>query len=490
MPSRLVGCHESHSRAGLHVQFILGRQRWLPVLLAVIGLAASSSDTRLVDAARRGDTTAVLALLEQNVDVNAPQGDGATALHWTVHRSDLETTDALIEAGANVNAANDLGVTPLWLACLNGDAAVADRLLRAGASANVVLPSGETALMTASRTGNADVVKLLLGHRADVNAKEKSEGQTALMWAVAQRHSAVVKTLIESGADVHARTDSRRRRVNTETGGFGREILDEVDLGGFTPLLFAARTGDLESARFLVDAGANVNDGAPEGSTALMVAAHSGHGAVAAFLLERGADPLATGAGYTALQAAVMRGDLELVQALLSRGANPNARLTKGTPVRRSSADYGISGNFVGATPIWLAARYAEPEIMQALASSGADASTETEDGTTLLQAALQGRRRTEVGIMVDQAETERLLLEGVTLALDLGANINLTDKDGNTPLHTAARRQLNSIVQLLVDRGAKLDVENKNGQTPVALVSSPNAASTAALLKKLGATQ
>ena len=127
---------------------------------------------------------------------------------------------------------------------------------------------------------------------------------------------------------------------------------------------------------------------------------------------------------------------------------------------------------------------------MQVLASSGANASTESEDGTTLLQAALQGRRRTEVGIVVDEAETERLLLEGVTLALDLGANINLADKDGNTPLHTAASRRLNSIVQLLVERGAKLDVENKNGQTPVALVSSPNAASTAELLKKLGATQ
>ena len=92
--------------------------------------------------------------------------------------------------------------------------------------------------------------------------------------------------------------------------------------------------------------------------------------------------------------------------------------------------------------------------------------------------------------ITVDQAETERLLLEGVTLALDLGANVNLADKNGNTPLHTAASRRLNSIVQLLVERGAKLDIENKKGQTPVALVSSPNAASTAALLKKLGATQ
>ena len=460
-----------------------------PALLAVASLAASGSDTPLIDAAKNGDGATVLALLEDGVDVNAPQGDGATALHWAVHLSDRETTDALIEAGANVNAANDLGVTPLWLACLNGDAPAADQLLTAGASANVVLQSGETALMTAARTGNVDVVKLLLAHGADANAKEGSQGQTALMWAVSQRHSNVVKTLIDSGADVHARTDIRHRRVNTETSGFGREILDEVDLGGFTPLLFAARTGDLDAARFLLDAGASARDIAPEGSTALMVAAHSGNGAVAALLLERGADPNVTAAGYTALHAAVMRGDLELVRALLSSGADPNARVTKGTPVRRASVDYGISGYFIGASPLWLAARHAEPEIMRLLGSAGADVPTESEDGTTLLQAALQGRRRAEVGITVDQAEAEERVLIGVTVALDLGSDVNRAGAGGNTPLHTAALRQLDSLVQLFVERGASLEAENDSNQTPLALVRSPDA-STAVLLKELGATK
>ena len=469
---------------------VIASQRWLlPAFLAVASLAAVSSTPPLVDAAKNGDSATVLALLEDGVDVNAPQGDGATALHWAVHLSDLETADALIEAEADVNAANDLGVTPLWLACLNGDAPAADRLLTAGASANVVLPSGETALMTAARTGNVDVVELLLAHGADANAKEGSQGQTALMWAIAQGHSDVVKTLIDSGADVHASTDIRHRRVNTETSGFGREILDEVDMGGFTPLLFAARIGDLDTARFLLDAGASAREIAPEGSTVLMVAAHSGHGAVAALLLERGADPNATAAGYTALHAAVMRGDLELVRALLSSGADPNARVTKGTPVRRASVDYGISGYFVGGTPLWLAARHAEPEIMRLLGSSGADAPTESEDGTTLLQAALQGRRRAEVGITVDQAEAEERTMEGVTLALDLGSDVNRAGAGGNTPLHNAALRQLDSLVQLLVEKGASLEAENDSGRTPLSLVRSPDA-STAVLLRELGATK
>lgn len=469
---------------------VIATPQWLLLaLLAVASLAAASSTPPLIDAAKNGDGAMVLALLEDGVDVNAPQGDGATALHWAVHLSDLETVDALIEAGANVNAANDIGVTPLWLACLNGDAPAANRLLTAGASANVVLPSGETALMTASRTGNVDVVSLLLAHGADANGKEGSQGQTALMWAIAQGHSDVVKTLIDSGADVHASTDIRHRRVNTETSGFGREILDEVDMGGFTPLLFAARIGDLDAARFLLDAGASASEIAPEGSTVLMVAAHSGHGAVAALLLERGADPNATAAGYTALHAAVMRGDLELVRALLSSGASPNTRVTKGTPVRRASVDYGISGYFVGATPLWLAARHAEPEIMRLLGSAGADAPTESEDGTTLLQAALQGRRRAEVGITVDQAEAEERVMNGVTLALDLGSDVNRAGADGNTPLHDAALRQLDSLVQLLVEKGASLEAENDSGRTPLSLVRSPDA-STAELLRELGATK
>ena len=458
------------------------------VLLATASLAAASSDPPLVAAAKNGDVATVLSLLEEGVDVNAPQGDGATALHWAVHRSALETVEALIRAGANVNAVNDLGVTPLWLACLNGDALSADRLLAAGASANVVLQSGETALMTAARTGNVDVVALLLAHGADLDAREASEGQTALMWAIAQRHSDVVKMLIESGADVHAQTNSRPRRVNTETSGFGREILDEVDLGGFTPLLFAARAGDLDSVRYVLDAGASAREIAPEGSTALMIAALSGHGPVAELLLKRGADPNVTNAGYTALHAAVVRGNLELVRALLSSGADPNARVTKGSPVRRASVDHGISGHYVGATPIWLAARQGEPEIMRLLAASGAEAPTQIDDGTTLLQAALQARPQFALGAVLDQGDQEDRLLDAVTLALDLGSDVNHAGLDGNTPLHLAAQRRLDSVVQLFVDRGADLNAENSGGQTPLALVRPPDA-STAELLKELGAT-
>ena len=123
------------------------------MLLASSVSLAAAADLRLVDAVKSRNAEAVQALLKQRVDVNAPQGDGATALHWAVHFDDLRIADLLIRAGARVNAANDTGVTPLFLACTNRNAAMVERLLAADANPNAALLNGETVLMTCSRTG-------------------------------------------------------------------------------------------------------------------------------------------------------------------------------------------------------------------------------------------------------------------------------------------------------------------------------------------------
>ena len=309
---------------------------WLVLLWPAVSLAASANE-RLVAAVRNGDTALVRALVEQGIDVSAPGGDGATALHWAAYADDVETADLLIRAGAGVDATNDLGVTPLWVACTNGSADMVARLLEAGANPNVAPATGGTPLMRAVRTGNADAVESLLTAGADVNASEGARGQNALMWAVTQHHPSVARMLIERGADLEARTSVSRQLVLTccqenNTDGNGSIWIEQ---GGFTPLLFAARLGDRDAAGLLLAAGAHVDVATPGGTTALVVAAHSGHGALAALLLENGADPNAAGAGYTALHAAVLRDDPDLVEALLAYGANPNARLLRGTPARR-----------------------------------------------------------------------------------------------------------------------------------------------------------
>lgn len=471
------------------------RARWLPAVLAVVTLGAGTqgapSDTRVLEAASAADTTAVTTWLAEGVDANVAQADGATALHWAAHFDDLAMADALIVAGAAVDATNDFGVTPLWLACLNGSAAMVEKLLAAGANANLALPSGETVLMTASRSGSAGSARLLVDHGADVNARERSRGQTALMWAVAQRHPDVVETLVALGADVQMRSDPLPRRIHTRTAGFNPSGVLDIVQGGYTPILFAARQGELTSAMHLVAGGADVNDTAPSGTSALVVAAHGGHTALATYLLEQGADPNASEAGYTALHTTTLRDDAVLASALLAAGADPNTVVVRGSPGRRNSPDYVLEHDVVGATSFWLAAHFSAPGVMRALADNGADFRVVMPGGITSLMSAVSARRRTEPGLTPNPIENERLILGAVRVAVDVGVDVNAGDDNGHTALHTAASRHLDTVVQFLADQGADVNAWSEDGQTPLMMAIGRGDAednSTVELLRRLGA--
>jgi uncharacterized protein len=478
---------------------------WILAFAPVAALAASSGDLRLVDAVKHQDKAAASALLTARADANVAEADGATALHWAAHWNDLATADLLIRAGANVNAANELGVTPLYLAGENGNAAMVEKLIAAGANPNIVAVTGVSPLMTAARSGGADAVKALLTHGANANAKENSRGQTALMWAVAQGHADVARALLERRADVNARSRSESSLLfiagNGNTSNDKRGVAKNIENGGSPAILFAARQGDVECARALVDGGANVNDTDASGNSALVVAAHSGHPAFAAFLLDKGANPNAAGAGYTALHAAVLRGEPDLVKALLAHGANPNAEVQNGTPVRRQSADYILTQAMIGATPYWLAAKYASADMMAVLSAGGADPKLTAKDGTTALMAASSADARQGTVNGVPRAP-EKLVLEAARAAIEGGADVNAVNQAGDTALHTAAARGNAPLVQLLAEKGAKLDVKNKRGQTPLAMTRvrarygdgdgepPPGLKRTADLLLKLGAAE
>ena len=492
----------------------------LAVLLAAVVLLAAGDQPAgqtgdvpgaaipLIDAARTSDASTVRALIDAGADVNRAQSDGATALHWAAYREDFETAALLIRAGADANKANDLGVTPLLMASTNGHAELVEALLAAGADPNAALPSGETPLMAASRAGNPAAVGSLLRRAADVNAAEQTRGQTALMWAVANRHSAVAAALIDAGADIHARSQVRYRVYNMggnrSAGSASSGIpLEEVAIGGSTPLLFAARSGDVESARLLLDAGADLRDATADGNVPLVIAVHSGHASLAAFLLERGADVSAAPLGYTALHAAVLRGNLRdrrvrnadpaaglpLVETLLAHGADPNARLTQPTPVRRWSHDFALMNRWLGATPYWLASKFLELEMMRVLAAAGADTRKASDDGTTPLMAAaglgysrgggsafIKDRRdfssynpvaSAEQGSRIPEPE-ERLSREAVVLAIELGGDVTAASTSGDTALHAAASHGMETVIELLVEHGADLHAANERGRTPV----------------------
>jgi len=452
--------------------------RWLRLLalgLAVTLVGAAGSSLTLIEAAKNTDKDALRSLLKPGVDVNAAEGDGSTALHWASYRDDLESADLLIRAGAHVNAANDLGVTPLWMACQNGSVAMARKLLEAGANPNAKLLSGETLVMTASRSGKAEVVELLLAKGADVNVRA-TRGQTALMWAAAQKHPEVVKVLLAHGADVKARSDVWTQLWQTAPDqDVHPDYQVKLKLGGDTPLLFAARVGDLASAKLLVEAGADVNDASAYGTSATVLAVHSGNAELVEYLLEKGADPNAAGAGYTALHAAILRRNTRAVAALLAHGADPNAKLLASTPVRRSSHDFYFHPAYVGATPFWLAARFTEPEVMRMLAEHGADPlvvhnvsfwgrrtktseyKREAPGPTTALMAAV-GMGRGSGFAAPEPSQREALTLEAVKIAVELGVDVNAADADGRTALETATALKYKSVVDFLSSKGAKLD--------------------------------
>lgn len=497
----------------------------LAVFAFAVSVAAAPIDLRLIQAVKNRDVESVRGLLTPRpvIDVNAAQGDGATALHWAAHRDDLAIADLLIRSGARANVANDVGVTPLHLACTNRSAPMVERLLAAGANANAMLPSGETVLMSCARAGDATAVKALLVHSADVNAKEHEHDQTALMWAAAQRHPEVVRLLIEARADIRARSLTYAQTVvGEQTQRAGREELNYTVLrGGATPLLFTARVGDVESARLLLKAGADANDSQPDGVSVLVLAAHSGNGNVAALLLEHGADPNAFGSGYTALHAAILRSDVNLVKALLAHGANPNLRLTKGTPMRRDTTDWNLPATLIGASPYLLAARFLEPDIMPVLVAGGADPGLTMPNGAdAVMLAAGMGSSRTASRRGIEtidfgKVEPESRMRDTVAAAVGLGGDANAANQAGDTALHVAAALGYDTVVELLVERGARVNVKNTRGITPLlaamfgSTVGRGRAAvpagadsigferpiemahpSTVALLKKLGATE
>ena len=444
-------------------------KRLLAISLGLLVCQSALAESQLADAAEKSDRTVIRTLLEQCADVNAPQVDGMTALHWAAYHDDLETARLLVEAKANVSATNRYGVPPLSLACQNGSTSTVELLLEHGASPNITLRGGETVLMTAARTGKPGPVAALLKRGADMNAKER-RGQTALMWAAADGHTEVVDLLIKAGADIYAKLPD----------------------SGFTPFFFAARNGRIDVVRALLKAGSDVNEGMEprkpggkfpsEGTSALILAIENGYYELALTLLDAGADPNDQRSGFAPLHVMTWvrkppRGEdrgmppppelgkmssLQFIQELVKRGANVNLRLANGS---------GGLGKFStqGATPFLMASATSDLAYMKLLLELGADPSILNVESCTPLIVAC--------GIHVgsDQATEaageEPEVLEAAKMLLRLGADVNAVDANGETAMHGAALKNLPKVVQFLADNGAKVEVwnkENRFGSTPL----------------------
>ena len=490
-----------------------------PVVFVVAVATATGQDLRLVTAAADQDTQTVHALLTEGVDVNTPRADGATALLWATHWGAVDTVDLLLRAGADVNAADDHGVTPLARAAENASVPIVDRLLGAGADTNAAQTSGLTPLMTAARTGNRQIVRALLDRGADVNAATVETESTALMWALAAPHPDIARLLLDRGANpVRATTP------------------------GFTPLMFAARNGDIEMAEALIAAGVDVNTTSDDGTHVLPFAIVSGRDEFALFLLERGADPNGRMGGVSALHAAAggvstwldewfrrhgraggrlsARRRHALVAALLAGGADPNARITTsamlmfyiGYPKKGAFEAFAPgTGDLRGATPLWVAAfemngapsllynvmpsfQNSSVDVLQALLDAGADLTLTTDDGTTPLMAAAGLGKATYTpreprGVRSPSAEA------AVRFLVEAGADVNTVNEADFTALHGATFRGLNEVIEYLVANDADIDARDFRGRTAYRMAEGAKQSfqfqswpETARLLERLGA--
>ena len=497
------------------------RRTSVALLVWLLAATGATAQTLVADAVKNRDTAALRALLQKKADVNTAQVDGSTALHWAVYHDNVQAADLLLAAGANVKAVTREGVTPLSMATLYGSVPMVERLLKAGADAKERGPNGETMLMFAARNGNPRLVELFLNAGVDVNAAENLRKTTALMWAVEQHHPEAVQALLKAGANPNLKSggaglprnymanrvnqqsvkeaQERRKRAVAAGRTYEEQVLferaaplrpafdqlpppdDDSEVvvaglvgsggGGLAALHLAAREGDIESARALLDGGADVNQVTEYGWTPLLTAINNRNYALASLLLDRGADPnIANKGGWTPLYIAtdnrnIEGGDypvpkpdldhLEIITKLLDKGANPNARVREDTLTRTIFTMQWFFED--GATAFARAAQSSDTVLMKLLLKYGADPRLATRNGDTAIT--LAGGIGWVEGVTYERSREENV--EALRMLLDLGLDPNTANSEGRTALMGAALKGRNEAIQLLVDRGARLDLRD-----------------------------
>ncbi|HEY4365475.1 MAG TPA: ankyrin repeat domain-containing protein [Bryobacteraceae bacterium] len=414
----------------------------ITALLSGAAALAATADTTLLDAVESNDHAAAMRLVgAKGANVNAAEPDGTTVVMYAAANGDVELVRALVKAGANVKLKNHFGTSAITEASIIGSAPIIDALLKAGADANFKTPNGETPIMAAARSGKVDAAKALLDAGADINAKETWGEQSALMWAAAQGQADMVKFLASKGANLndHGKINQWERKIIQEPRP------KDMNKGGFSPLLYAAREGCIACVQNLLAAGADPDSEDPDRETPLLLALENMHFDTAAVLIKGGADldkwdlfgrsPVYMAADVSTLP---MKGNgavavlpspdkltaVDVGRMMLEKGANPNIQLKRRPPYRDVPQDRGGDGMLAqGATPLLRAARGGDDKFTALLLEYKAIVDLPSKEGITPLMAAAgvdfgtratRGRQRTDEGVLAT-----------MDLLIKAGANVN-----------------------------------------------------------------
>jgi ankyrin repeat protein len=491
---------------------------------ADINAAQVDGATALHWAVYRDDLALTDLLITSGANIAAANREGVTVLAMASLYGNPAMIERLLKAGADPKQRGPNGETMVMYAARNGNPAAIKMLVAAGADVNAREGMrGTTALMWATTQKHSEAVKALLEVGADYAAKSGAAGLprnrtvgpingAAVAAAGARRRAAAAagRTIEEqiqfeqltgtfrgAGPGFGAGQPDDNDAAPAAGRGRGRgaapaaapaandQVNDQADdivaglvgggSGGLTPLIFAAREGDLESAKLLVDAGADVNQTSEYGWSPLLTAVNNRNYKLAAYLLERGADPnVANKGGWTPLYLAtdnrnIEGGDypvplpdmdhLEMIKLLLAKGADVNARVKENTLQRTIFTNQWFLE--AGATPFIRAAQSSDLELMKLLLSYGADPKATTDHQDTALTASA-GIGWVD-GVVYERSPKDNV--EAVRMLLDLGVDPNHANNDGRTALMGAAHKGRNEVVQMLVDRGGRLDVRDKGSR-------------------------
>lgn len=408
--------------------------------------------TPLMGAASGGHKAMVELLLTHGADVKARDRQGRTALHQTAQRGFEAVIKTLLDHQADANARDDYEATPFHLVVLESPKAVIELLLARGAEVNAVTAkefsvgsrfgfvSGGSPLHLAVRRGERPVVELLLDRKADVNAAAKGGmygGRTPLQEAVSGGRTELVELLLQRGADPNAGVKdlplaAAALRQNVEIarlllrGGAKPDLASKTsqqvlypgaapysasgnEFGPFTPLQIAVAQRDAAMVKLLLEFKADANGKDPWTSPPSPLLRWTiGDAEMLKAFLAAGADANASdGSGFTALHSAIGADCVECVDALLSHGAD--------TEIMRNGV----------YSPLRVAVERGVKKIVEALLKAGAK-----------INAQGGGPARTALHQAVEFRD-----LELTTQLLEHGADPNLRDASGRTPLDSTADR-------------------------------------------------